>query len=49
MAGMKSHEVTVGVYQVATGRDGLVETGLPKEKYLTNIAWSPDEKSYLYR
>lgn len=23
----------------------LVETGLPKEKYLTNITWSPDEKS----
>ena len=45
MAGMKSHEVTVGVYQVATGQTVWLETGLPKEKYLTNIAWSPDEKS----
>ena len=42
---MKSHEVTVGVYQVATGQTVWLETGLPKEKYLTNIAWSPDEKS----
>ena len=42
---MKSHEVTVGAYQVATGQTVWLETGLPKEKYLTNIAWSPDEKS----
>lgn len=45
MAGMKSHEVTVGVYNVSTGQTVWLETGLPKEKYLTNIAWSPDEKS----
>ena len=44
MAGMKSHEVTVGVYHLATGKTVWLETGLPKEKYLTNIAWSPDEK-----
>lgn len=45
MAGMKSHEVTVGVYNLITGTTVWLETGLPKEKYLTNIAWSPDEKS----
>lgn len=45
MAGMKSHEVTVGVYHIGTGKTVWLETGLPKEKYLTNIAWSPDEKS----
>ena len=45
MAGMKSHEVTVGVYYLATGKTVWLKTGLPKEKYLTNIAWSPDEKS----
>lgn len=45
MAGMKSHEVTVGVYHLATGKTVWLETGLPKEKYLTNVAWSPDEKS----
>lgn len=44
MAGMKSHEVTVGVYQVATGKTVWLKSGLPKEKYLTNIAWSPDEQ-----
>lgn len=50
MAGMKSHEVTVGVYDVATekliylntARDTTVHE---REMYLTNIAWSPDEKS----
>ena len=45
MAGMKSHEVTVGVYNLATGKTVWLKTGLPKEKYLTNITWSPDEKS----
>ena len=50
MAGMKSHEVTVGVYDAAsekvvyldTRRDTTVHE---REMYLTNIAWSPDEKS----
>lgn len=45
MAGMKSHEVTVGVYNRTTGQTVWLETGLPKEKYLTSIAWSPDEQS----
>lgn len=45
MAGMKSHEVTVGVYHLETGKTVFLKTGVPKEKYLTNIAWSPDEKS----
>ena len=45
MAGMKSHEVTVGVYRLSDKQTIWLNTGLPKEKYLTNIAWSPDEKS----
>lgn len=45
MAGMKSHEVTLGVYNVQTGETIFLKTGEPKEQYLTNIAWSPDEKS----
>lgn len=45
MAGMKSHEVTVGVYNLETDKTVWLQTGLPKEKYLTNIAWSPDETS----
>ena len=45
MAGMKSHHVTVGIYDVVEGTTVFLKTGAPKEKYLTNIAWSPDEKS----
>ncbi|NDV68681.1 S9 family peptidase [Dysgonomonas sp. 25] len=44
MAGMKSHHVTVGIYSPATLQTTYLKTGTPKEKYLTNIAWSPDEK-----
>ena len=52
MAGMKSHEVTVGVWDCAsqklvylnTRKDTTVHE---REMYLTNIAWSPDEK-YVY-
>lgn len=43
MAGSKSHHVTIGVYNALTGDTLFLKTGLPKEKYLTNIAWSPDE------
>lgn len=45
MAGMKSHEVTLGVYDVQVGQTIFLKTGEPKEQFLTNIAWSPDEKS----
>lgn len=45
MAGMKSHEVTLGVYSILTGETTFLKTGEPKEQYLTNIVWSPDEKS----
>lgn len=44
MAGDASHEVTVGVYNVANGKTVFLKTGEPKEQYLTNIAWSPDEQ-----
>jgi dipeptidyl-peptidase-4 len=45
MAGMKSHEVTVGVFSMETTNTVWLKTGEPKEQYLTNIAWSPDEQS----
>lgn len=44
MAGEKSHEVTVGIYNVTTGKTVFLQTGEPKEQYLTNICWSPDEQ-----
>jgi len=45
MAGMKSEEVLLAVYNPATNRSIYLETGLPKEQYLTNIAWCPDEST----
>ncbi len=45
MAGMKSHHVTLGVYDINSGETVFLKTGEPKEQYLTNVAWSPDEKS----
>lgn len=44
MAGDKSHHVTVGVYNTATQKTVWLKTGEPAEQYLTNIAWSPDDK-----
>jgi dipeptidyl-peptidase 4 len=44
MAGGKSHYVTLHVYDVKRGTSLRVNTEGPREQYLTNIAWSPDEK-----
>lgn len=44
MAGGKSHEVTVGVYHTDSKNTLYLKTGEPKDQYLTNIAWSPDDK-----
>lgn len=47
MAGMKSHEVTVGIYEPATNHIIYLKTGGDPEHFLTNLSWSPDEK-HLY-
>lgn len=44
MAGDKSHHVTVGVYNYDNNKTIYLKTGEPAEQYLTNIAWSPDDK-----
>lgn len=44
MAGDSSHQVTLGVYNLKEGKTIWLQTGEPKEQYLTNIAWSPDAK-----
>lgn len=44
MAGMTSHQVTVGVFDPVTQKSVFLKTGEPAEQYLTNISWSPDEK-----
>ena len=45
MAGMPSHHVSLGIYDVASGKTTYLKTGEPKEKYLTNISWAPDSKT----
>lgn len=45
MAGMTSHEVSIGVFTPATGKTVYLKTASPKDRYFTNIAWSPDEKT----
>ncbi len=45
MAGMTSHKVTVGVYEVKSGKTVYLQAGDPTDRYFTNISWSPDEKS----
>ncbi len=47
MAGMKSEHIALGVYDLKTGKTLYIEEDTISEKYLTNIAWSPDEK-YIY-
>ncbi|MBQ8424248.1 MAG: DPP IV N-terminal domain-containing protein [Coprobacter sp.] len=50
MAGMSSHEVKVGIYHTGSGDTLYLRTPGAKDQYLTNIAWSPDEKHiYLQR
>lgn len=45
MAGMTSHKVQVGIYNPANGKTVYLNTGDPTDRYFTNIAWAPDEKS----
>ncbi|MGM9688857.1 MAG: DPP IV N-terminal domain-containing protein [Alloprevotella sp.] len=45
MAGMTSHKVTVGIYNPATQQTVYLQAGDPTDRYFTNIAWSPDERT----
>ncbi len=45
MAGMTSHKVTVGIYDPATQKTIYLDAGDPTDRYFTNIAWSPDERT----
>lgn len=45
MAGMTSHKVTVGIYNVKDGKTIYLQAGDPTDRYFTNISWGPDEKS----
>lgn len=42
MAGMKSEQVSLGVYDVASGKNIWLDvTDFGREQYLTNVAWDP--------
>jgi dipeptidyl-peptidase-4 len=45
MAGETSHQVTVGVYNIKSGKIIYLKAGDPTDRYFTNIAWSPDGKT----
>lgn len=45
MAGMTSHKVTVGIYNVKDGKTIYLQAGDPTDRYFNNISWGPDEKS----
>jgi dipeptidyl aminopeptidase/acylaminoacyl peptidase len=47
MAGMASHEVKVGIYHINSDQLIYLKTGLPKDRFFTNISWDKDEK-YLF-
>jgi dipeptidyl-peptidase-4 len=45
MAGNTSHYVTLWVHDMKTRNKIEIKTEGPKDQYLTNISWSPDEKT----
>ncbi|RLD82933.1 MAG: S9 family peptidase [Bacteroidetes bacterium] len=47
MAGMASHEVTLGIYDIGSGKTKFLKTGTPADQYLTCISWGPLEQ-YVY-
>lgn len=47
MAGMTSEKVTLGVYNINSGKTIFLKTGEHTDHYLTGITWDPTEK-YIY-
>lgn len=45
MAGGPSHQVTLCVYNPTTGATTTMQTEGPKDQYLTDVTWAPDEGS----
>jgi len=49
MAGMTSHKVTVGIFDLQTEKTIYLDLGDVTDRYFTNIAWSPDNSTlYLF-
>lgn len=47
MAGMESHHVTIGLYNISAHKTIWLKTGEPADQYLTSVTWDPSEK-YIY-
>lgn len=47
MAGQTSHHVSLGVYNIESGKTVYMNTGEPLDHYLTAVTWDPSEK-YVY-
>lgn len=45
MAGETSHKVTIGIYDINTGKTVYLKAGDPTDRYFTNISWNPDENT----
>lgn len=45
MAGEAMHKVTVGVYDMKTGKTIYLKAGDPTDRYFTNVSWSPDSRT----
>lgn len=49
MAGMTSHKVTIGIFDLKTQQTKYLNLGDVTDRYFTNITWSPDGNTlYLY-
>ena len=49
MAGMTSHQVTIGIFDLETEKTVYLNVGDPTDRYFTNISWAPDGKTlYLF-
>ena len=44
MAGMTSENVTLGIHDLNNGKTRFIQTGEPKEQYLTAVTWDPSER-----
>lgn len=44
MTGQTSHEVTLGIYDIRSGKAIFINTEGPKDQYLTSVTWSPDSE-----
>lgn len=44
-AGRTIHQVKIGVFNPKTYKTIFLQTGEPKDLYLTSVTWNPDEKS----